>query len=201
MPRATRLGSVALVSEDRIAWARAVAERFMPPLGRRWAHVQSVASLAASLPFDGEEHSRLVAAAYLHDIGYSPELATTGFHPLDGARHLRSVGQEDLARLVAHHTNARYEAQLRGLEGYQDEFPFEDTILDTALTFCDLSTSPDGEPVTLDERVTELVDRYGRDNVTAKAVLVGMPDFAHGCDQIRELCAEAGVSVQRIAGA
>ncbi len=32
---------------------------------------------------------RLVAAAYLHDIGYAPELAITGFHPLDGARHLR----------------------------------------------------------------------------------------------------------------
>jgi integrase len=27
--------------------------------------------------------------ADLHDIGYSPELADTGFHPLDGARYLR----------------------------------------------------------------------------------------------------------------
>jgi hypothetical protein len=153
------------------------------------------------LPFEGEDHDQLVAAAYLHDIGYSPELATTGFHPLDGARYLRSVGEEDLARLVAHHTNARCEARLRGLEGYEDEFPFGDTVLDTALTFCDLSTSPDGEPVTLEERVTELVDRYGRESVTARAVLAGAPDFEHGRDQVRQLCEVAGVSVQRIAGA
>jgi hypothetical protein len=28
----------------------------------------------------------LVAAAILHDVGYAPDLATTGFHPLDAAR-------------------------------------------------------------------------------------------------------------------
>lgn len=190
-----------LVSEDGVAWAHSRAERFMPPLGRRWAHVRSVASLAASLPFDGEEHTRLVAAAYLHDIGYSPVLAMTGFHPLDGARYLRSVGEEDLALLVAHHTNAKYEAHLRGLEGYEDEFPFGDSVLDRALTFCDLSTSPDGEPITIEERVTELVDRYGRDSVTARAVLAGVPEFERGRDQIRQLCAVAGVTVQRIVGA
>jgi hypothetical protein len=35
-----------------------------------------------SLPDD------LVAAAWLHDIGYAPELAKTGFHPLDGSAAL-----------------------------------------------------------------------------------------------------------------
>ena len=34
----------------------------------------------------------LVAAAWLHDIGYAPELVETGFHPLDGARYLRREG-------------------------------------------------------------------------------------------------------------
>lgn len=34
----------------------------------------------------------LVAAAWLHDIGYAPELRDTGFHPLDGARHLEALG-------------------------------------------------------------------------------------------------------------
>jgi len=34
----------------------------------------------------------LVCADWLHDIGYAPALVATGFHPLDGARFLESVG-------------------------------------------------------------------------------------------------------------
>jgi predicted hydrolase (HD superfamily) len=37
----------------------------------------------------GRDVEQLRAAAMLHDIGYTPSLATTGFHPLDGARYLR----------------------------------------------------------------------------------------------------------------
>ena len=189
------LGNVLGMSKGRVIWAHSVAERYMPSLGRRWAHVQSVAERAAALPFDGAERERLVAAAYLHDIGYSRELAVTGFHPLDGARHLRSLGEEDLALRVAHHTNARGEAKLRGLEDYEEEFPYGATLLDDALTFCDLTTSPNGKPVRLERRVAELVDRYGSDHVTSRAVLAGLPDFERGRDQIRRLCAEAGISI------
>jgi hypothetical protein len=165
----------------------------MPPLGRRWAHVQTVARRAESLPFQDRDRELLVAAAYLHDIGYAAELAVTGFHPLDGARHLRSLGEEDLARLVAHHTNARGEAALRGIPDYESEFPYAGTLLDTALTFCDLSTSPNGEPVSLETRVEEIVHRYGRDHVTSRAVLAGLPEFEKGREQIRRICANAGV--------
>ena len=175
------------MGRDRVAWARAVAERYMSPLGRRWLHVQEVAARAEALPFTGEEAARLVAAAYLHDIGYADELAVTGFHPLDGARHLRALGEEDLARLVAHHSNARYEAQLRGFDDYEQEFPFEGTMVDVALTYCDMTTSPDGRRVSLDERVTELVDRYGADHVTACAIVAGLPQFRHGEAEMRRL--------------
>jgi hypothetical protein len=37
----------------------------------------------------GRDVEQLRAAAMLHDIGYTPSLATTGFHPFDGARYLR----------------------------------------------------------------------------------------------------------------
>jgi HD superfamily phosphodiesterase len=53
----------------------------MPALGRRWDHVQTVAARASALPVAGSDHERLVAAAYLHDIGYSDELDKNGVTP------------------------------------------------------------------------------------------------------------------------
>jgi hypothetical protein len=180
---------------DRVDWACAHAEQFMSPLGRRWAHAQAVAVRAASLPFSGAERDLLVAAAYLHDIGYAPELAATGFHALDGARHLRSLGEEDLARLVAHHTNASHEARLRGFGNYDNEFPFGGMLLDDALTFCDLTTSPDGELATLEDRVEEIIHRYGAAHVVSRTVLAGLPAFGRGRERISQLCAGAGISL------
>ena len=34
----------------------------------------------------------LIAAAWLHDIGYGSLLRDTGFHPIDGAQYLRRKG-------------------------------------------------------------------------------------------------------------
>src|ERR1700733_3431594 len=87
-------------------------------LPRRWAHVQGVAARARSLaPALGADAGLVEAAAWLHDIGYLPELARTGLHGLDGARYLRDVQHADpmLCRLVAHHSFAVIEAEERGL--------------------------------------------------------------------------------------
>jgi putative nucleotidyltransferase with HDIG domain len=170
-----------------VIWARGVAERFMPELGRRWQHVQAVARLAESIALECASSELLVAAAYVHDIGYSRHLDESGFHPLDGARYLRQQGQEELARLVAHHSNARGEAKLRGIEGYEDEFPYGATLLDDALTVCDLTTSPDGEPVGLHDRVDEIVQRYGAQHVTARAIRAGLSDFERALKVVGEL--------------
>jgi HD superfamily phosphodiesterase len=52
--------------------------------------------------FSGEDATLLLAAALLHDVGYAPDIAHTGFHPLDGAWYLREVGAPDrLTALVA----------------------------------------------------------------------------------------------------
>src|SRR5215218_6626606 len=56
-----------------------------------------------------------------------PALATTAFHPLDGARHVRALGQERLARLVADHSSPRWEAEALGLAGELATFPREDS--------------------------------------------------------------------------
>lgn len=59
--------------------AAEVAQHFVEPLGRRWQHVQAVAARAEELRFAAspEDCDVLVAAAWLHDIGYSLELDHT----------------------------------------------------------------------------------------------------------------------------
>ena len=86
----------------------------------------------------------LVAAAWLHDIGYAPELVETGFHPLDGARYLRRVGvDEQVVSLVAYHSCAQIEADVRGLGAeLASEFSPADPLLTDALLYCDMTTGP-----------------------------------------------------------
>ena len=85
--RTPSVGRVGRQAERAEEIARTLLEK---PLPRRWAHTQGVAARARTLaPILGDDADLLEAAAWLHDIGYSPALAATGFHPLDGARYLR----------------------------------------------------------------------------------------------------------------
>ena len=97
--------------------ARDLAERYLADvLPRRWMHVRSVARRARWVAARLSLSADLVAAAWLHDVGYAPELVETGFHPLDGARHLRGVGVDgQVVSLVAYHSCAEIEADVRGL--------------------------------------------------------------------------------------
>jgi hypothetical protein len=89
-------------------------------------------------------------AAWLHDIGYTPDLALTGLHALDGARYLRDPQHADamLCRLVAHHSYAIVEADERGhADVLSLEFEPAPHALSRVLTCCDMTTSPDGKLV------------------------------------------------------
>ena len=127
-------------------WAREQAERRLGLLGRRWAHSWAVAERAQAVAgvLTPEDADVLVAAAYLHDIGYAPALAMEGFHPLDGARWLADQGYERLAGLVAHHSGAKYEAALRGLAAELAAYREENSLVAAALAYCDLTTGPAG---------------------------------------------------------
>jgi len=144
-------------------WAAGEAEHLLSTLGDRWKHVRAVGERARSVAaiLDHEDRDHLVAAAYLHDIGYTPDLQRTGLHQLDGARYLRALGAERLARLVAHHSEARFEIQLRGFGEQLAAYKREESWVSDALTYCDLTTGPTGLPMTFEERVTEVEQRYG----------------------------------------
>jgi hypothetical protein len=114
-----------------VTWAREPASACLAAeLPRRWGHVQAVAAMAESLrPAAGDEADLLVMAAWLHDIGYASGLVDTGFHPLDGARYLRGLGADArLCGLVANHSGAAREAELRGLSAQMAEFPDENSF-------------------------------------------------------------------------
>jgi hypothetical protein len=155
---------------DDLAWSGQVARDLLADsLPRRWAHTQGVAARARSLAaITGADVGLITAAAWLHDIGYAPAAAVTGFHPLDGARYLRDVRQADprLCRLVAHHTYAVMEARERGLaDTLLAEFEPERPDLTDILTYCDMTTSPADLPVTVEKRLAEISTRYGRGHV------------------------------------
>ncbi|MGS2641806.1 HD domain-containing protein [Streptosporangium sp. LJ11] len=161
-------------------WARDLAKELLEqPLPRRWAHTQGVAARAESLaPILGQESDLLTASAWLHDIGYAPPLVDTGFHPLDGARYLREVHQADdkLVRLVAHHSCAVYEATERGLlDVLNEEFDQERPELVEALTYCDMTTSPDGLPLEVDVRLAEIHSRYGPEHLVSRSITNATP--------------------------
>ncbi|MFF7040404.1 HDIG domain-containing metalloprotein [Streptomyces massasporeus] len=143
--------------------AAELAESLLPPLGNRWLHTQAVAARAreAAASVSKADRDLLVAAAWLHDIGYAPELRDTGFHPLDGARHLESLGAPArLVRLVAHHSGAVYEAEQRGLSEDLAAYEREDSPVLDALIFADMTTGPAGQSFDFDKRIDEILVRY-----------------------------------------
>ena len=163
--------------EELVRWAAGQAKTLLAPLGMRWLHVQGVVEKAYQVSgiLCEAERPYLVAAAYLHNVGYAPSLQRTGFHPLDGAYYLQSLRYERLASLVAHHSEARFEAQLRRGSSELDLFPRERTALADALTYSDLTASSTGEGVSLKERVNDILALYGEQDIVAQVLRQSMP--------------------------
>ncbi len=159
---------------DVIAAANQTAERLLArSLPRRWRHVQSVAAKAASagaLLLSAEDQALATASAWLHDVGYAPELIESGLHPLDGARWLRREGIDGrICALVAHHSCAAFEAQERGLlQPLVDEFARDESLTADVLWWADMTTGPDGQDFDVVERLAEIRARYGPDDIVTR---------------------------------
>jgi hypothetical protein len=169
-----------VIRMDLLAWSAEEAKVRLLVIGNRWAHTQGVVARAQALaetvsPADREV---LLAAAYVHDIGYGPDVRDTGFHPLDGARWLRLRGQERLARLVAHHSGAAFEAETCGLAAALADFAEEHSAVADVLTYCDLTTDPDGLEVAPLERLAEIESRYGDHSDVARGKQAAVPALA-----------------------
>jgi len=175
------------VMETSSTWAERLARTLLEcALPRRWAHVQGVAARTLT-PALGTDAELLEAAAWLHDIGYLPELARTGLHGLDGARYLRDVQHADpiLCRLVAHHSCAVIEADERGLaDALARDFAPPPQELAEALTFCDMTTSPDGEHVHVGRRLAEIHHRYSSGHLVSRSISRATPLILEAVGQV-----------------
>jgi hypothetical protein len=124
-------------------------------------------------------------AAWLHDVGYAPDVEDTGFHPLDGARYLRRLHADPrLCGLVANHSGARYEAELRGLVNELAEFPDETTLVRDGLWYCDMTISPVGLPVSFDDRLAEIRSRYGEAHSVPRAITAASSEIRDAIDHV-----------------
>ena len=176
------------------SWAQQLARALLQePLPRRWAHVQGVAARARGLaPVLGADADLLEAAAWLHDIGYAPGLAVTGLHQLDGARYLRDARHAGpiLCRLVAHHSCAIIEAEERGLaDVLSSEFEPAPYALSSVLTYCDMTTSPDGGLVPAERRLAEIHDRYGPGHLVSRSIRRATPMILRAVEQVQDRAA------------
>lgn len=183
------------VAESERLWAEQEARRLLEPLGARWRHTQGVADRAQRVggALERDDAQLLLAAAYLHDVGYAPELAQTGFHPVDGARFVRACGHGRLAGLVAYHSAAVAEASERGLAAELSGFEYERSVVSRALTYCDLTTDSDGRPVEPTGRFAEIRRRYGHGTPETRALERAEPALLDDVRAMEAMLSERGI--------
>lgn len=152
--------------------ARSLAGQILGALPERLAHSEAVAARADELAVTVPSASvdAVIAAAWLHDLGYAPTLKVSGFHPLDGAWFLRRAGWPNMVcALVAHHSGSRFLARVQGLELQLAEFDFEESPESDAITVADNTAGPNGTLMTIEQRLRDKARRHGPDSPNARA--------------------------------
>lgn len=164
--------------------ARAIttATTLLTGVGTRLPHSLAVGQRAAQIVqhWPDLDPDLVTAAGYLHDIGYSPTLHRTGWHPLDGAIWLADHDYPtELCSLVLWHSAAWHEGRLRGLydQAVDQGGPARHTAADAVIAAADLQTSPTGHPMTIDERITEIRTRYAPDDLVIQALDLAETDW------------------------
>ena len=97
-----------------------------------------------------------------------------------------------LCRLVAHHSCAVIEAEERDLAHILTrEFAPPPQPLADALTFCDMTTSPDGDQVHVTRRLAEIHDRYGTGHLVSRSIRRATPLILEAVGQVNARAARS----------
>jgi hypothetical protein len=118
----------------------------------------------------------------------------TGFHPLDGAQPLRDAGWPSaLCNLVAHHSGSRFVATVRHLDDEIGEFAFQEDQLTDALTVADQTAGPHGRPMTVNDRIHDMLDRHGLDSPNVRAHPRRGPYLLNGAHRVASRLEAIGI--------
>lgn len=184
--------------------ARALAETLLAEaLPDRWQHVRRVAitasGLSASIALPAAEQDLVTAAAWLHDVGYSPtllrslaarSLGLADFHPLDGATYLHAEGwPQELVGLVAHHSLADVEALHRGVEPDLARFVDTPGPIRDVLWVADVTSGPCGEQFTIAQRLDDVTARYGPNHLVSECMALAAMAAAAALRRLSERAA------------
>jgi putative nucleotidyltransferase with HDIG domain len=184
---ATRLVS------PRVGVARVLAEMLLDGQPDRWAHTIGVAGRAEELAdtVAPDERDVLLVAAWLHDIGYAPAAAVSGFHPLDGAAYLDRQGWPSrISALVAHHSGADLLADAHGLGPALATYPDELSPVSDALTYADQTTGPTGQRLSIGARMAEMIERHGPASVQARVHHLRRPHLLAVAERVERRLAD-----------
>ncbi|WP_328410956.1 HD domain-containing protein [Nocardia sp. NBC_00403] len=173
------------MTDDLVAWAEQIAREQLGALPRRLKHVEGVVRQSERVADAVDDPELLVAAAWLHDIGYGQGIAAIGFHPVDGAEFLEAQGASHrLCALVANHSCAHVEAHRRSVSL---PWPDERTVLRDALWWADMTTTPTGDTTDVHQRLSEVCERYGPDHVVTRSVTEAAPELLEAVARIESL--------------
>lgn len=161
---------------------------YLSPDSARFQHILGVVrcmeNLLPDLNVPDEWKPDLLNACYLHDIGYSPKLNQYDFHPLDGAIFVREKGfSKSVVAAVLFHSCA-YETVKETrpdlLPIYEEknmDLDEQDRTFIDLVTYCDLHTSPTGQRITLEKRVQDVVERYGKHHTVSRMMLANQKNY------------------------
>lgn len=128
----------------------------------------------------------LVLAALLHDVGRAIDPRNTAPHGFVGGAWLDELGLHDVARLVAHHSGARHEAEQRGMTDLDrwplDAFTDDERDALAVLTYVDRTTNAAGIEVTFTERRADLVKRFGGASLPVSCFDASLAEARRGRD-------------------
>ena len=97
-----------------------------------------------------------------------------------------------LCQLAAHHSCAIIEAEERRLaDVLRIEFEPAPQVLSTVLTYCDMTTSPDGELVPAEQRLAEIQQRYGPGHLVSRSMQRATPMILRAVKQVQDRAARS----------
>ena len=144
---------------------------------------QSARDINELNPGTNIDETKAYCAALVHDIGYLEPLVVKGFHPVDGYLFLARSGFTELASLIVGHSTSPEESELLGFGTLR---PSTELIADL-ITYWDMQVLPGGVIASYEERIQDILRRYGEETPIGQATIKARPRIQGIMERISRL--------------